>query len=158
MGIGLLLALFLVPQLLQGDGGRELTYADFLQQVRSSQVERIVVNTESHVISGETVDGDEFRVSGPTEVPEQDQQLFRENDVEYDFETPQPNFFTALIPFLLPVALLIGFFIWMQRRASGQMGSIMQIGRSRAKTYSTERPGTTFADVAGYEGVKREIT
>jgi cell division protease FtsH len=55
------------------------------------------------------------------------------------------------------VALLIGFFIWMQRRASGQMGSIMQIGRSRAKTYSTERPGTTFADVAGYEGVKQEI-
>jgi cell division protease FtsH len=33
----------------------------------------------------------------------------------------------------------------------------MQIGRSRAKTYSTERPGTTFADVAGYEGVKQEI-
>ncbi len=28
----------------------------------------------------------------------------------------------------------------------------------KAKTYSTERPGTTFADVAGYEGVKTEIT
>jgi cell division protease FtsH len=37
------------------------------------------------------------------------------------------------------------------------MGGIMSIGRSRAKTYSTERPGTTFADVAGYEGVKQEI-
>ena len=34
----------------------------------------------------------------------------------------------------------------------------MSIGRSRAKTYTTERPGTTFADVAGYEGVKQEIT
>ena len=38
------------------------------------------------------------------------------------------------------------------------MGSIMSIGRSRAKTYTTERPGTTFDDVAGYEGVKQEIT
>ena len=38
------------------------------------------------------------------------------------------------------------------------MGGIMSIGRSRAKTYSAERPGTTFADVAGYEGVKQEIT
>ncbi len=37
------------------------------------------------------------------------------------------------------------------------MGGIMSIGRSRAKTYSAERPGTTFADVAGYEGVKQEI-
>ncbi|MEA3019760.1 MAG: cell division protease FtsH, partial [Actinomycetota bacterium] len=62
------------------------------------------------------------------------------------------------LPFLLPAALIIGFFVWMQRRQQGQVGSIMQIGRSRAKTYSTERPGTTFADVAGYEGVKQEIT
>ena len=45
----------------------------------------------------------------------------------------------------------------MQRRAQSQMGGIMSIGRSKAKTYSTERPGTTFADVAGYEGVKQEI-
>jgi cell division protease FtsH len=37
------------------------------------------------------------------------------------------------------------------------MGGIMSIGRSKAKTYSTERPGTTFADVAGYEGVKQDI-
>ena len=37
------------------------------------------------------------------------------------------------------------------------MGNIMSIGRSRAKTYSTERPSTTFEDVAGYDGVKQEI-
>jgi cell division protease FtsH len=37
------------------------------------------------------------------------------------------------------------------------MGNIMSIGRSKAKTYSTESPGTTFDDVAGYEGVKQEI-
>nr|MBA3302366.1 AAA family ATPase [Acidimicrobiia bacterium] len=157
-GIGLLLALFVVPQFLQGDGGEELTYRAFLRQVAEGEVKQVVVNTENHVISGETVGDDAFRVSGPIEIPEGDLELLRDNDVEYDFETPQPNFFTALIPFLLPVLLLIGFFIWMQRRASGQMGSIMQIGRSRAKTYSTERPGTTFADVAGYEGVKTEIT
>ena len=38
------------------------------------------------------------------------------------------------------------------------MGNVMSIGRSKAKTYSTERPGTMFDDVAGYEGVKQEIT
>src|SRR5207302_1672282 len=34
----------------------------------------------------------------------------------------------------------------------------MSIGRSRAKTYTTEKPKTTFNDVAGYAGVKQEIT
>ena len=74
------------------------------------------------------------------------------------FVTPQTNFFVSLIPVLLPIMLLVGFFVWMNRRAQGQMGGIMSIGRSKAKTYSTERPGTTFADVAGYEGVKQEIS
>jgi cell division protease FtsH len=157
-GLAVLLALFLVPQFLGGSGGRSLSYSEFQDQVRAGQVDEVTINTESHVITGTTKSGDEFKVSGPTELNDADTKLLQDNDVDYDFDTPQPNFFTALIPFLLPVALLIGFFIWMQRRASGQMGSIMQIGRSRAKTYSTERPGTTFADVAGYEGVKREIT
>ena len=45
----------------------------------------------------------------------------------------------------------------MQRRAPGQMGNVMSIGRSRAKAYNADKPSTTFADIAGYDGVKLEI-
>ena len=55
------------------------------------------------------------------------------------------------------VGLIILFFVWINRRAQGQMSGMMSIGRSRAKTYTTERPDTTFDDVAGYAGVKQEI-
>ncbi len=34
----------------------------------------------------------------------------------------------------------------------------MSIGRSKAKTFSSDRPSTTFEDVAGYAGVKQEIS
>ena len=37
------------------------------------------------------------------------------------------------------------------------MGAVMNIGRSRAKVYNTEKPKTTFGDVAGYGPVKQEI-
>ena len=77
--------------------------------------------------------------------------------VEVEFATPTPNLFTQLLPLLLPIAVIIGFFVWMNRRAQGQMSGIMSIGRSRAKTYTTERPATLFGDVAGYDGVKREV-
>ena len=53
--------------------------------------------------------------------------------------------------------LIIGLFVWMSRRAQGQMGAVMNIGRSRAKVYNTEKPKTTFDDVAGYGPVKQEI-
>ena len=54
---------------------------------------------------------------------------------------------------------LIGALWWfIARRAQGQMGAVMNIGRSRAKVYNTDKPKTTFADVAGYGAVKEEIT
>ncbi len=100
-----------------------------------------------------------FRTTGPTELPPDDYALLREQlGSGVEFTRPSSSIWGTLLPLLLPVGLLILFFWWMQRRAQGQMGGIMSIGRSRAKTYSTERPATTFEDVAGYEGVKREIT
>jgi len=83
--------------------------------------------------------------------------MFTEKNVDFQPTTPQSNWFMNLIPLLLPFFLIFGLLMWMNRRASGQMGNVMSIGRSRAKAYTTDRPSTTFADVAGYEGVKTEI-
>ncbi|MBA3302655.1 MAG: ATP-dependent metallopeptidase FtsH/Yme1/Tma family protein, partial [Acidimicrobiia bacterium] len=157
-GLGLLLALLVVPNLLGSESGEELSYTEFIARAREGQVKSIDVNTTNGHVTGETDNGETFRTTTDLPISDDDRKTITDNGAVIRFQNPQPNFFTTLIPFLLPVALLIGFFIWMQRRASGQMGSIMQIGRSRAKTYSTEKPGTTFADVAGYEGVKEEIT
>ncbi|MDX2379692.1 MAG: ATP-dependent zinc metalloprotease FtsH, partial [Acidimicrobiia bacterium] len=35
---------------------------------------------------------------------------------------------------------------------------VMSIGKSKAKAYDSSRPSTTFDDIAGYDGVKEEIT
>ena len=74
------------------------------------------------------------------------------------FETPSSSILPDLLLYIVPILLIGALFIWLQRRAQGQMSGIMSIGRSRAKVYSTERPRTTFADVAGYAGVKLEIS
>ena len=100
----------------------------------------------------------ELSSSGPVPLPDADIATINEKAPNFRFLTNTPNFFVSFLPLLLPVGLLILFFWWMQRRAQGQMGGIMSISRSRAKTYTTERPGTTFDDIAGYQGVKQEIT
>ena len=156
-GLGLLLALLVVPGLFRGEPGEEITYSQLLQRVRAGQVGEVQINTQSYRITGETETGS-FSSDGPPELPESDLEVLRENEVAVEYNTPQPNFLLSFLPFMLPVLLLVGFFVWMQRRAQGQMGSVMQIGRSKAKTYSSEKPGTTFADIAGYEGVKQEVT
>ncbi|MDQ1423352.1 MAG: cell division protease FtsH, partial [Acidimicrobiaceae bacterium] len=155
--LGLVLLLFLVAPLFSPSKGNKITYSQFLDRVRVGRVESVDIDNNSGSISGTDKSGDKFTVHGPSLLPPDDLKVLRDHNVKYDFKNPQPNALLNLIPYLLPFVLIIGFFVWMNRRAQGQMGGIMQIGRSRAKTYSTEKPGTTFADVAGYEGVKQEI-
>jgi cell division protease FtsH len=60
--------------------------------------------------------------------------------------------------FLIAIfALPVWFWIRLSRGAGGQLQGVLGAGRSRAKIFDEERPTTTFADVAGYEGAKSEI-
>jgi cell division protease FtsH len=157
--VGLLGALLLLPGLFTRSAtANALSYGDFLTKLRENQVNasKTTFDNTNGDIAGELSDGTKFTSTGPLQPPDADQQLMTEKGVK--FITPEPNLWSTLIPLLLPVVLIVAFFIWIQRRANSQMGGIMSIGRSRAKTYSAERPGTTFGDVAGYEGVKQEIT
>jgi cell division protease FtsH len=146
----------LLPSLMGSQQGDAISYGQFLDDLRSDQVAEATFQNTDGNISGELTDGTRFTTTGPLEPSDADQALMTEKGVEFD--TPTTSIWASVLPLLLPVGLLIAFFVWMQRRAQGQMGGIMSIGRSKAKTYSTERPGTTFADVAGYEQVKQDIT
>ncbi|CAM8628824.1 HflB ATP-dependent Zn proteases [Acidimicrobiia bacterium] len=134
----------------------QVNYGDFITKLSTDQVTEAKFDNANGKITGTLQDGTKFSTTGPIQLSDSDQALFIEKGVEYS--SPTQSIWGTLIPLLLPVLLLIGFFMWMQRRASGQMGGIMSIGRSKAKTYNAERPGTTFADVAGYEGVKTDVT
>ncbi|MEJ7720781.1 MAG: ATP-dependent zinc metalloprotease FtsH [Ilumatobacteraceae bacterium] len=131
-----------------------------MSQVRDGKVESVDITNGSSKISGTYSDGEEFVTTGGGDraLSDADEAELVENDVDISFSTPSTNWFLSIASFMLPVLLIIGFFVWMQRRASGQMGNVMSIGRSRAKAFNPDKPSTTFADIAGYEGVKTEIT
>jgi len=165
------LALFFLPSISPDNNGDEITYDQFLAQVEDGAIVEAEINNLNGEIEGfyaptaealaedAEATGEPFNSKGPIDLSEADRTLL--DSVEgfsLTFDTPQSSIWSSLIPLLLPISLLIGFFWWMQRRAQGQMGGLMSIGRSKAKTYTTERPGTTFEDVAGYDGVKQEIT
>ncbi len=156
--VGVFLAIFAVPTLLGGDDGEEITYSEFMSMVDQGLVRTADIENGTGQITGELTNGDEYVTTGSGDGPnEADRALLDANGVDVDYKNPSNNWFLSVVGLLLPVLLIIGFFVWMQRRAQGQMGSVMSIGRSRAKAYSTDQPSTTFADIAGYEGVKTEI-
>ena len=144
-------------QLFATPTGDKLTYTEFLVQVKNGDVKQVVINNSSNIISGTLQSGTKFTTTGSVNLSDADEQLLKEMGVDYSFKTPQANFFTSLLPIILPFAFVIAFFVWMQRRAMGQAGSIMSVGKSKAKAYQADKPSTTFSDIAGYDGVKLEI-
>ncbi|MDP9386543.1 MAG: ATP-dependent zinc metalloprotease FtsH [Actinomycetota bacterium] len=154
---GLVVAVLVLPPLFGSASRTEMSYGEFVRKANEDKVAEATVNNDTGRVDGELTDGTRFTVDGPRPLPDADAAILREKVDKLRFDNSQPNFFASLLPLLLPVGLLIGFFVWMNRRAQGQMTGIMSIGRSKAKVYTTERPKTTFNDVAGYEGVKQEI-
>jgi len=144
-------------QLFATPTGDKLTYSEFLVQVKNGDVKQVTINNSTNIISGTLQSGTKFTTTGSVALSDADEQLLKQMGVDYTFKTPQANWISSLLPIVLPFVFVIAFFMWMQRRAMGQAGSIMSVGKSKAKAYQADKPSTTFADIAGYDGVKLEI-
>ena len=155
--VGAVMVLAFGSQFVSQPTGEKLSYKEFLVQVQEGNVKDVTINNATNIISGVLTNGGKFTTTGAVQLSDADEQLLKQNGVDYNFKTPQPNWITSLLPIILPFALVIAFFVWMQRRAMGQAGSIMSVGKSKAKAYQADKPSTTFTDIAGYDGVKMEI-
>src|SRR6478735_7225495 len=149
-----------VPRVWPSDAGSKITYSQFMAKVNARDVESVTIDKGSGTIHGTTTDGTKFTATGAGDrgVSDADEATLNAKNVNVKFNQPSSNWLLNWASLLLPLVLIIGFFVWMQRRAAGQMGNVMSIGRSRAKAYQADKPSTTFSDIAGYEGVKQEIT
>jgi cell division protease FtsH len=154
---GLIIAALVLSNSSSGKKEADLTYNEVIAKVNAGEVVSADVNNDTGRITGELKNKDTFAVTGPHPLPDSVETLMREKVAKLKFSNDTPSVIGAFLPFLLPVLLLVGFYVWMSRRAQGQMTGLMSIGRSKAKVYTTERPKTTFNDVAGYTGVKMEI-
>ncbi|MCR5765003.1 MAG: ATP-dependent zinc metalloprotease FtsH [Treponema sp.] len=88
--------------------------------------------------------------------------LLDEKGIEYKFIQKQNNYFIQLlINLLLPFGLILLFYFFIFRKmgggAGGGMGSIFNVGSSRAKVVEEGKIKTRFSDVAGVDEAKEEL-
>jgi cell division protease FtsH len=74
--------------------------------------------------------------------------------------TPAPAWggLLSIFTILLPTLLLIGFFVFFMRQAQGSNNQALSFGKSRARMFAGDKPTVTFADVAGQEEAKQDLT
>ncbi|MCU1495266.1 MAG: ATP-dependent zinc metalloprotease FtsH [Acidimicrobiaceae bacterium] len=137
-----------------------LTYSRFLKDVAAHQVKTVTI-TSTGGASGTLANGTKYTTEIPIQLAGQTllNELERDN-VQIDATSSGPSFGSEVLSWvilLLPF-VIIGY-IWfrLSRGASSQLQGVMGVGKSRAKVFDADRPKTTFADVAGYDGAKQEI-
>jgi cell division protease FtsH len=155
-GLLLTAALFLLPSPTSGTA-EQLNYTQLKSDIAAGQVTSVALGSDGSV-SGQLTNGTRFTSSYPVGLQDpQFAQLLDQHNVQVATQPVQTSIWPALLN-LLPLVIILGLFLWTGRAARRQLTGLGGIGRSRGKVFDTERPSTTFVDVAGYEGAKREVT
>jgi cell division protease FtsH len=138
-----------------------LSYSQFLTDVSAHKAKTVTIAQAGGTSSGTLTDATHYTVVIPPQAGQQLLSDLQSGGVEITGSTSSPGFGAELLNWVIILAPFLFFFwFWMRlsRGASGALQGVLGAGKSRAKVFDEERPSTTFADVAGYEGAKSEIS
>ena len=158
IGMLILLALLFWPSLLHSTTSTALNFTQFQNRVTGGEVKSVTID-QNGAVTGVLTSGTHFTSQLPTALNRAPitEQLTAAH-VQITAIQASTSWLETLLPSLIWLLLIVGLFVWTGRQAQRSLAGIGGFGRSRAKVIEAERPATRFADVAGYEGVKQEIS
>ena len=154
--VAFVLGIFFINTLFQTKTVKTLSYATLIHDVNTGKVLSASISNTSGVISGQLTNGTNYTANGPAPALTTEIGTLQSHNVNVTFANPSS--LAAFLPYLIWILIFVGFMLFLGRQARGQMNGMMSVGRSKAKQFNQDRPKTTFADVAGYLGVKQEIS
>jgi cell division protease FtsH len=153
-----------------------LPYSAFLAQVKTANVSQIhivgdaITGNLTHAIAWPTsASGSDksrqpptystFRTTFPSAVGDSTLlPLLEAHGVVIDVSSPSPSWLSIALSSGLPVILILGLLFWMGRQAARSQAGVFGFARSKARLYTEDRPKVTFADVAGVDEAKTDLT
>jgi cell division protease FtsH len=152
------------PRMGAGQGSGQTTYTQFLEEVNNGQIASVDFTNKgdlkTNAISYRRSDGTQGMVYGPKDDSLINQLINKGVDVTQQEPDSGISLGVILLNFL-PVLLIIGFWIFIMRQMQGGGGGAkgaMSFGKSRAKLQGEDQVKVTFADVAGCDEAKEEVS
>ena len=151
-----LLLVFLLPR---PSGVPEIEISQVFRMAEKDQISKIVVRGDKIdviAVTGKTFKSRKESSVSILEVLEQRGVETGDDGIQVEVKKEGSSFFGIFLTFL-PLIIFGGFILYMIRGARGGINQAMQIGRSRARLVTENRPNVTFDDVAGAEEAKQEL-
>ena len=134
---------------------QRVPYSDFLSQVDNGQL--LSVTIQGHTLTGRTSDGKMVQSYAPQDLNLVNRLIEKKVEVKAEPPEEQPWYMTLLVSWF-PMLLLVGVWIFFMRQMQGGGGKAMSFGRSRARLLNQDSARVTFADVAGVDEAKDELS
>jgi cell division protease FtsH len=133
-----------------------MPYSQFISAVNDGQIKQVII--DGHVIRGSMSSGDKFTTFSPGDPHLVDDLL--KNRVEIKAQPPeQQSLFMQILISWAPMLLLVGVWIYFMRKSQGGAGGgAMTFGKSKARLLEEDQIKVTFADVAGVEEAKEDVS
>ncbi len=142
-----------------GSSGPHYTFGNLLQQLDNKQVQKLTLNQKSNSAEVTLVNGQKYTV-GYTNGYSQTLINEAKTDVPAEglnVDTNSSSIWLSLLTYLLPVVILIVFWLFLMNQVQGGGSKVMSFGKSRAKRMSVDSPKITFRDVAGVDEAVEEL-
>ncbi|MBU4045040.1 MAG: ATP-dependent zinc metalloprotease FtsH [Gammaproteobacteria bacterium] len=134
----------------------QLDYSQFLEAVRSGQIEKVTI--EGRTLKAVTPDGKRITSFAPSDIWLVSDLLKYGVKVEAKPDEEQ-GFFTQVFISWFPMLLLIGVWVFFMRQMQGgKGGGAFSFGKSKARMLDDSKERVTFADVAGCDEAKEEVS
>ena len=134
----------------------QIVYSQFINEVKEGRVAKVTI--EGRALHGETNDGKKFNSYAPYDPGMMGDLLKNNVKVEAKPEQEQSLLVSILINWF-PMILLIGVWIFFMRQMQGGgKGGAFSFGKSKARQLDSTNNQTTFADVAGCDEAKEEVS
>ncbi|MGA1728686.1 MAG: ATP-dependent zinc metalloprotease FtsH [Steroidobacteraceae bacterium] len=143
----------------RGGAPQPMPYSQFLEEVKADGIRTATFKGET--ITGLRAGGDPYVVYNPETDNSALIGLLQSSRVNFDAAPPERQ--SILMQLLLssfPILLLIAVWVYFMRQMQGGGGGrgAMSFGKSRARLLSEDQVAVTFADVAGVDEAKEEVT
>lgn len=134
----------------------QLSYSQFIQDVNKGNIASVTITDQS--IAGLTQNNKRFS----TYIPLEDKSLLPimlKKGVDITGKAPEErSLFVSMLISWLPILIIIGIWLFILRQQTGGRGGALSFGRSRARLMTDGQVNITFADVAGCDEAKEEVT
>ena len=133
-----------------------LTYSSFIDEVKAGHISKVVI--DGRALRGERSDGKPFTTYAPSD-PWLVSDLLKYGVAISAKPEEEPSIFMNLLMSWFPMLLLIGVWIFFMRQMQGGgRGGAFSFGKSRARMLDENTNPVTFADVAGVDEAKEEVS